>query len=345
MNVFSTSERTPQGPTLRPPVWTILALVAILVFVLAGLLYLGRSSAVEAQELDLSLVRSANARAQFSTMALNAGPPLVVPAAALRADSGSAAWFFSFSAGRIAVNGQTYCGITPVTLPDGALIKSVTGYLYDNDSGIADIRLYASEFRTTKGASTLAFASTTSNSTSIQAITDESIGSIGNPVDNSKYTYYATTCLSSDASQVQFHGMVIDYGHFANVPLALNNVCMDRMDGRETEPNENRGQASQVCLGTPVKGYPNNSYSDPEFDWYRFEWDGQGTVQVDLTNFVNDGQLILYKGTSLLVKDFNNTTLQVIHPGAGPGTYYVLVTAGVSRPDPGSDYTLTVTVN
>jgi hypothetical protein len=117
------------------------------------------------------------------------------------------------------------------------------------------------------------------------------------------------------------------------------------MSGRESEPNENRAQANGICYGIPVLGDPNNTYPNPELDWYRFVWNGQGTVQVDLTNFVTDGQLILYKDTVELGKDFNGTTLQVIEPGAGPGTYYVLVLAGVSRPNPGSDYTLTVSVN
>ncbi|MGD8858176.1 MAG: hypothetical protein PVG33_17700 [Chloroflexota bacterium] len=130
----------------------------------------------------------------------------------------------------------------------------------------------------------------------------------------------------------------------ANVPLSMNNVCGYRLDGRETEPNEDRGQANRFCLGMPVKGYPNNSYPGPEFDWYTFEWDGKGKVQLDLTNFVTDGQMILYKGNTELAKDFNKTHLQVLRSGAGAGTYYVLVTAGLSRPDPGVDYTLTATI-
>ena len=72
-------------------------------------------------------------------------------------------------------------------------------------------------------------------------------------------------------------------------------------------------------------------------------------MQVDLTNFVADGQVILYKGNSELTKDFTpdvNNNYQVSYGGsAGPGTYYVLVTAGTSRPNPGDDYTLSVTSN
>jgi hypothetical protein len=133
------------------------------------------------------------------------------------------------------------------------------------------------------------------------------------------------------------------------VPSVAKQACGERPGGYETEPNNSFGQANGICIGVPVKGSPNDASPAAEFDYFTFQWDAQGTLQVDLNNFVPDAQLILYKGTTELPgKDFTpgpGNSYQVTYGGAaGPGTYNVLVLAGAGHPTNTGDYTLTATV-
>jgi hypothetical protein len=156
--------------------------------------------------------------------------------------------------------------------------------------------------------------------------------------------------LSNQTADRQFlyNAIVFDLAQ-VYIPMLTNNLCGERPGGFETEPNNSFGQANGICIGVPVKGSPNDASPASEFDYFTFEWDAQGTLQVDLNNFVPDAQLILYKGTTELPgKDFTpgpGNSYQVTYGGAaGPGTYNVLVLAGAGHPTNTGDYTLTVTV-
>jgi hypothetical protein len=323
-----------------------LALLGLAVLIGAYLFILGPGDTAEA-DLDLSLLARAYGQSAVNDQMLQSGRTRVIPAAAFRDDGfGDQSYGVTYSWGSLGpINANGYCVQAPVYLPDGAQVTSLRAHALDNEASgdIWRIEIRRKALNSLANSQVMASAPTSGANGAVRMFEDNTISQP--VVDNDNYFYFSAVCASGgNGSLLRFIAVAIDFAHYAHLPLIQNNVCGERPSGRESEPNENRGQANGICNGVPVLGYPNDSYPGAELDWYRFEWDGQGSVQVDLTNFVTDGQLILYKGNSELGKDFNNTTLQVIEPGAGPGTYYVLVTAGVSRPNPGVDYTLTVTI-
>lgn len=347
-STFSTAP-TARSERQRKMALVVLFLIAL---VLAALLLarLAQPGPAEGAEPDLTLLRNALKTSSVSRPA-DQSSPLVIPAAALVDDGNNVDYFYPFYEGYLYSDNSnaTYCGQAPVYLPNGVQVNSFTAYAYDNyASGFVSATLRRKAFGSTTASDTMASTSTTVDNTSLQTPTDNTISF---PIiDNENYVYFVGVCLGSNAagSNNRIYALGIDFSHVAHVPLALNKVCTDRMDGRESEPNENRSQANWICLGIPVTGYPNNSYPNPEFDYFRVYWNGQGTLQVDLTNFVADAQLILYHENDEVIKDTEpdiNNNFQVTYNGAaGPGNYHILATAGLARPNPGSDYTLTVTV-
>ncbi len=138
---------------------------------------------------------------------------IVVPASALTVDGTHNTWFFPFSSGNIYPTGaNNYCGAAPVYLPNGATITAMVAYVYDNDaSQFVGVWLYSKPYKSLSSGSNIAGVSTTTDSTSIQALVDDSIGTTGNPVDYSTYTYHVGTCLWSTSSAHQFHSVEIFY--------------------------------------------------------------------------------------------------------------------------------------
>jgi hypothetical protein len=309
----------------------------------AYLVLVGPRDTAEA-DLDLSLLAKAYGQSSVNNQLLQGGSTRIIPAAAFRDDGfGDQEYGITYSVGAIAPSGPNgYCAQAPVSLPDGAQVQSFKAYALDNDASndIWRIELRRKALNSQSSSQVLGSAPTSGTNNALRTFVDDTINFP--VVDNANYLYFSAICATTGS--LYLYSVAIDFRHVAHVPLTVNNACTDRLDGRETEPNENRDQANQICLGVPVKGYPNNTYPGAELDWYRFEWNAQGTLQVDLTGFVADGQVILYKGNTELTKDFtpdvSNNYQLTYGNSAGPGTYYILVTAGLSRPNPGVDYTL-----
>jgi hypothetical protein len=149
-----------------------------------------------------------------NTLNVNASGSVLVPASSLIVDGSGREWFFPFGWGYLYPNGaNNYCGIASVYLPDGATITAMTAYVYDNDaSQTVFVYLYPNSYKTASSYAPIASVSSV-NSTSLQALTDATIDSTGNPVDLSTYTYYLGVCMWSTSSLHQFHGAEIFYSN------------------------------------------------------------------------------------------------------------------------------------
>jgi hypothetical protein len=342
-------------PGTKPLLLPLLALVSATTVIGVYLLAIGPRGTAAA-ELDLSLLAQAYRQASINGQALQGGSTRIIPGAAF-VDDGYGDWSYGLTYGSAYISNYpdstTFCMQAPVDLPDGAQINAFKAYVYDNNAtgDIWRIELRRKPLASTAGSEAIASTATSGTAATLQTKVDNTITKPF--VDNAHYLYFAAVCADGSAfGGVRLYALAVDFTHLAILPLAFQNYsyCVARPGGVESEPNENRDQANAICMGIPVTGNPNDSYPNAEFDWYKLEWNAQGTLQVDLTNFVADAQLILYKGTTELTKDFTpdvNNNFQVTYGGAaGPGTYYILATAGTSRPGPTApDYTLTASVH
>lgn len=135
----------------------------------------------------------------------------VIPAAAFSADSNTRQWFFGFNSSYIYPTGsETYCGIAPVYLPDGAVVTSFVGYVYDyTDSAAAHVYLYAKPIGNLSSSTTMADIHSSASSTDLQALVDTTIQAA--TIDNSAYTYHVGVCLGGTDSNLRFYTAQILY--------------------------------------------------------------------------------------------------------------------------------------
>jgi hypothetical protein len=137
------------------------------------------------------------------------------------------------------------------------------------------------------------------------------------------------------------------------LPLLMNKTCSTFPSSTEIEPNNAAPQANgPLCFNSAILGNPNNNSGGPtaaDFDWFSFNWSGNGTLHVDVTNFLFDAQVLLYYDLSApeLDKDYLKLDghYEIDYAGTGAaGTYYVLVFAPDGHPTDSGDYTLTISV-
>jgi hypothetical protein len=140
----------------------------------------------------------------------------------------------------------------------------------------------------------------------------------------------------------------------AFLPAMNVRFCPD-FGSSEVEPNDKDFQANgQLCWDENYTGNPNNNVGGPtaeDSDWFYLDWNGQGTLDVTITDYLVDGQVLLYheSDTSSYVKwiflqpdkDYSFT----YNGAAGAGRYYIRLFAPGNHPTNGGDYTLSVTVN
>jgi hypothetical protein len=171
---------------------------------------------VKAAEPDLSLLKAAFAVSEFPSQ--TASSPLAIPAAAFRVDGSGRQWFFPFNSGYIHPSGGTYCGIAPVSLPDGAQVTSFLSYVLDNDvANDAFVYLYAKPLGTTASTTTMAQVGTTGQNAALQALVD---GTITQPfINNSAYVYHVGVCLWGTNSNQQFYAVKINFRTFTYLPM------------------------------------------------------------------------------------------------------------------------------
>ena len=119
--------------------------------------------------------------------------PLVIPAAAFRSDGNDPdGFFFDFAGGYMNGDG-TACLKAAVYLPQGAIVQGVYASVYDNAAGNVMVNLRRVD-RSTGASDVMASLGTTTDGTSIQHVSDETIGFP--EVRYPAYAYYATTCLN-----------------------------------------------------------------------------------------------------------------------------------------------------
>lgn len=134
-----------------------------------------------------------------------------------------------------------------------------------------------------------------------------------------------------------------------NLPMVSRNLCGSFPGPHETEPNNSVGTADGLlCLGKTYTGSPDDNAPGAEFDWFKFYWDAIGTINVDVTNFLVDAQVLLYHESdtgNFLDQGFGGN-YHLTHDGsAGPGVYYILVFAPGNHPTGNGNYNLVVTEN
>lgn len=138
------------------------------------------------------------------------------------------------------------------------------------------------------------------------------------------------------------------------IPLIMVNSCGQFLGAWECEDNDTPGQANgPLRLGRPLQGRltdANESASDQHTeDWFYFDWSGEGSLTVDVTDFSPIGQVILYyesvgQGIVAQEADQPDGAYHLAYNGsAGPGRYLVrLFVPGAARSPGAPDYTLVV---
>jgi hypothetical protein len=131
------------------------------------------------------------------------------------------------------------------------------------------------------------------------------------------------------------------------VPAIMNNFCRKFLGTMESEPNDTASQANG-CLesGAVYTGNSDEYGSNQDNDYYYFYVSTTGTITIDLTNFLDDGQLQLYyQSTADLIdydRDKANGHYQITHNGT-PGLYYIRVVSIDDHATGNGNYSLQVT--
>jgi hypothetical protein len=119
---------------------------------------------------------------------------------------------------------------------------------------------------------------------------------------------------------------------------------------REVEPNNSPGAANgPIALGTDVFGSPDDDWPGDERDWFSFNYDGSGTIVIDVTGFLAVAQVNLYKDGNYAAplasdSDQGSGVYHVEYNGAaGAGLYKLWLFVPPSHPKNNGDYILTVT--
>lgn len=165
---------------------------------------------------------------------------------------------------------------------------------------------------------------------------------IGQPVSGritNGYTIY---------SGLYFSSVVPGPGEYkVFLPAILNNSCFSLPGGTEIEPNDKSATATgPLCPGVVITGNPDNHGSASDYDWFYFNWSGTGSITIDLTNFLPQGQLLLYGDppAGYLARDWDQASGHYIvnYTGTGrSGWYYILVFAPDGHVTGNGDYALT----
>lgn len=171
-------------------------------------------------------------------------------------------------------------------------------------------------------------------------------------VEGSYHSVYISTMPEHVGGTVDkqfFYNAITQKFYSVYLPLAGRQLCGNFPGPHEAEPNDSVGQANgPLCFSINYTGSPDDKAPAAEFDWFKFSWDGNGTVTVDVTNFLTDAQVLLYHESdtgNFLDQGFGGN-YHLTHDGsAGPGVYYILVFSPENHPTGNGDYNLTVTIN
>ncbi len=133
------------------------------------------------------------------------------------------------------------------------------------------------------------------------------------------------------------------------MPMAFNNYWGGP---RENEPNDLPTTANgPLQVGKVYIGSPDDKWPGEERDWFYFDYKGTGNITVDVTNFIPDAQVLMFKDPdygTILDSQANQPggNYQLFYNGsAGAGKYMIWLFAPANHPKNHGDYTLKVTVN
>ena len=120
----------------------------------------------------------------------------------------------------------------------------------------------------------------------------------------------------------------------------------------EIEPNDSPSAANgPLQLGKNYFGSPDDKWPGEERDWFYFNYGGTGNITVDVTNFIPDAQVLMFKDPNygtILDSQANQPggNYQLFYNGsAGAGKYMIWLFAPANHPKNHGDYTVKVTVN
>lgn len=183
------------------------------------------------------------------------------------------------------------------------------------------------------------------------------IGSGGGPVQGASYGL--ASAVGQPASGKVSNGYTIYSGlyleamapgpakYYALVPAIMKRPCVSMPSTVEIESNDTPALANGLlCPGIVYSGSPDSHNGSRDDDWFTFYWSGNGTVTIDLANFLTAGQLLLYADPfgPFLVREFDQADgdYTISYTGTGQaGVYYILVFAPGHTAGSG-DYTLTL---
>jgi hypothetical protein len=142
------------------------------------------------------------------------------------------------------------------------------------------------------------------------------------------------------------HPSITPADRYVFLPMVMDEPCMGFAGPREKEPNDAPGHANgPLCSGIRYLGSPDSHGSSRDDDWYSFDWSGNGTITIELENFLTIGQLLLFRdpNAGYLDRDYDQADghYTISYTGAGQsGTYYIMVFAPDGHPTGNGDYTL-----
>jgi hypothetical protein len=183
------------------------------------------------------------------------------------------------------------------------------------------------------------------------------VGSGGGPVQGTSYGL--ASAIGQAASGRVDNGYTIYSGlylqslspgpskYYALVPAVMDHPCPGMVSPVEVEPNDMATQANRyLCPNVVYSGSPNSHGSGRDDDWFAFYWSGQGTIVVDLDNFLTAGQLLLYRdpAAGYLTREYDQPDRHytVTYSGVGQaGIYYIQVFAPSGHATNTGNYTLT----
>lgn len=135
------------------------------------------------------------------------------------------------------------------------------------------------------------------------------------------------------------------------LPLVMSATCTSFPSSTEIESNDTAPEANgPLCFGSSIYGNPNNppDLTAADQDWFLVSWSGNGTLHVEVTNYLYDAQVILKDAAyNQLDKVYwaIDGHYQIDYEGTGvAGTYYVQIFAPDGHPTDSGDYTLTISV-
>jgi hypothetical protein len=132
------------------------------------------------------------------------------------------------------------------------------------------------------------------------------------------------------------------------LPMVMNNYCSKFAGPKEIEPNDLSSQANGCLIsGFVYSGNPDEYGSGQDSDYYYVNMTAPGTITIDVTNFLTDGQVQLYYQTATMANRKANIANQAdghyrITYYGDPGLYYVRVVSPIDHAIGNGDYSLQV---